>query len=391
MASSFLFYDLETSGINPKQSRVMQFGAQRTDMDLQPIGEPINVFIKLTPDVLPDPDAIMITGITPQETLADGLTEVEFLKLFYGEVVTPDTIFVGFNNVRFDDEFICYLNYRNFYDAYEWRWMNACSRWDLLDFVRMTRALRPDGIQWPVNSDGKPTNRLELLSKLNNLEHETAHDALSDVYATINIAKLIKTKQPDLFNYLVNVRDKKAVTKLVESDQPFIYTSGRYPSETLHTTAAVRLAKHPQEGSVLVYDLRYDPKPFINMSVEEIVDSWRYSRDKGKVRLPVKTMKYNRCPAVAPMGVIKDEATQQRLGLDLKTVANNLSALQTVKAALAEKILRALRIMDDEREQVQAEMVDNPLSVDGRFGAPGAGADRLRCSRDGGGRRHDSA
>src|SRR5205085_12581493 len=132
--------------------------------DLKPVGEPVNVFVKLTPDTLPSPDAVLVTGITPQQTLAAGLTEAEFLKLFFEQVVTPDTVFVGYNNVRFDDEFMRFLLYRNFYDAYQWQWQDNCSRWDILDVVRMTRALRPDGIKWPFAPDGKPTNRLEFLT-----------------------------------------------------------------------------------------------------------------------------------------------------------------------------------------------------------------------------------
>ena len=79
---------------------------------------------------------------------------------FYVEVIKPDTIFMGFNSVRFDDEFMRYLHYRNFYDPYEWHWQNGCSRWDLLDVIRMTRALRPEGIEWPVDKEGKPTGSM---------------------------------------------------------------------------------------------------------------------------------------------------------------------------------------------------------------------------------------
>ncbi|HZM64600.1 MAG TPA: exodeoxyribonuclease I, partial [Candidatus Saccharimonadales bacterium] len=178
MAASFFFYDLETSGFNPREARIMQFAGQRTDLELRPIGEPVNELIKMTADILPDPDAVLITAITPQQTLADGYTEAEFLHRFTEQVATPGTIFVGYNTVRFDDEFMRALHYRNFYDPYEWQWQDDRSRWDLLDVVRMTRALRPDGIAWPFDIHGKPTNRLELLTGLNKLNHEAAHDAL---------------------------------------------------------------------------------------------------------------------------------------------------------------------------------------------------------------------
>lgn len=350
MADSFFFYDLETSGLNAVHDRIMQFAGQRTDANLQPIGEPVNLMIRLPGDVLPSPDAIMITGITPQSTLQDGLTEAEFLRYFYDEIVQPNTTFLGYNTVRFDDEFMRTLHYRNFYDPYEWQWANGCSRWDILDVVRMTRALRPDGINWPTTPDGKPTNRLELLTKVNGLDHEHAHDALNDVMATIAVARLIRDKQPDLFKYLYDHRGKKAVAELVEAGQPFVYASGKYPSSYLHTTAAVLLTAG-EHDSALVYNLRTDPTPFLSMSPAELADIWRYKKDRSPDDpvMPVKTVKYNRCPAVAPLGVIKDEATQKRLGLDMATIERNWSLLKKQQKAFATTILQAVALLDEER------------------------------------------
>lgn len=365
MAASFFFYDLETTGINSRSARIMQFAGQRTDLDLNPIGEPVNEMIKLTSDILPDPDAIMITGITPQQTLIDGYTEAEFLKFFYDEVVVPDTIFVGYNSVRFDDEFMRFLHYRNFYDPYEWQWQNGCSRWDLLDVVRMTRALRPEGIEWPFSTDGKPTNRLELLTKVNNLDHAHAHDALNDVLATIAVAKLIKTKQPKLFDHLLAYRSKKSVAELIERGEPFVYTSGKYPSGNLHTTVVYWLGKNPNQRDEVVYDLRHDPTPFLAMTVDELATAWQYTKDPDVLRLPVKTMKTNHCPAVAPIGVIKDQETQDRIGLAVGTVSKNLALLKLHQADFTAKIMEVLERSDAEREQ--AFLVDDKQTVDERL------------------------
>jgi exodeoxyribonuclease-1 len=366
MAASFFFYDLETSGFSPRTARVVQFAGQRTDMDLKPIGEPVNVLVKLTPDIVPDPDAVLVTGITPQQTLADGLTEAEFTKLFYDEVVQPDTIFTGFNSIRFDDEFMRFLNYRNFYDAYEWQWKDGCSRWDLLDVVRVTRALRPDGIEWPFASNGKPSNRLEYLTKVNKLDHFAAHDALSDVQATIAVAKLVRDKQPELFKYLLDVRKKDKVKEVVDSAKPFMYTSGRYPSEYLHTSPSVLLGRHAEQDYALVYDLRHDPAPFLKMSVEEIIEAWKFTRDPEAVRLPVKTLKYNRCPAVVP-GVVKDEATLERLQLSREAISRNLRLLSQNGPAFVEKLFAAVKLMDESREKDQLSLVDDQLNVDERL------------------------
>jgi exodeoxyribonuclease I len=363
MAASFFFYDLETTGFNPREARIMQFAGQRTNMDLQPVSDPVNVMIKLTPDTLPDPDAIMVTGITPQSTIADGVTEAGFLKQFTDEVATPGTIFVGYNTVRFDDEFMRYLHYRNFYDAYEWQWKDERSRWDLLDVVRMTRALRPDGIEWPFSPDDKPSNRLELLTAVNKLDHANAHDALSDVNATIAVAKLIQTKQPKLFDFLLTMRDKREVAALVGGHQPFVYTSGKYPGEFEKTTVALSMADHPRKQGALVYDLRHDPSEFADLSPKQLAERWAFTRDENAPkRLPVKTLQYNRCPAVAPLSVL-DEASKKRTGIDLKTIEANHQKLASLKD-FPKRLLEALQLLDKKQ---QAELVAHEQNVDGQL------------------------
>lgn len=331
MAQTFFFYDLETSGLSPRDDRIMQFAGQRTDMNLKLIGEPFNVLVKLNDDTLPSPDALMVTGITPQQTTADGYTEAEFAKLLINEVFTADTIAVGYNNIRFDDEFIRHLLWRNFYDPYEWTWKDGRSRWDLLDVVRMTRALRPDGIEWPF-VDGKEANRLELIAKVNGIDHLKAHDALSDVEALIGITRLIKDKQPQLYDYLLKVRDKKEVKKLVNLDekQPFVYVSGRYDSEFHKATVAFPLTSG-RNGNVIVYDLRYDPTPFVDMSTKDLQNklyaSWEERQADDFVKLPIKELQYNRVPAVAPLGVLAQSDGWAKIGLSEAIITENRSRL----------------------------------------------------------------
>lgn len=338
----------------------MQFAAQRTDMDLKPVGEPYNYLIRLTLDVLPDPEAVLITGITPQKTIEEGISEAEFLKIFQSDIATAGTIFTGFNSVRFDDEFLRFMHYRNFYDPYEWSWKDNRSRWDMLDVVRMTRALRPDGIKWPFRSDGVPTNRLELLTELNKISHTQAHDALSDVQATISVARLIRDRQPKLFSYLLEMRDKRAVAKLIESDQPFLYTSGRYQNDFEKTTVAMRLgnlADQPQ--AVFVFDLRYNPAEYIDKSADEIAVAWQQSFDERPFHIPVKLMRYNRCPAVAPMGTL-DKASQKRLSLDVDTVTTHKQQLTVHKKTLAKLFADAYQALQatDQTELIEKDIQD---------------------------------
>lgn len=311
MDKTFFFYDLETSGLKAREDRIMQFAGQRTDMNLEPIGEPVNILVKMTDDALPNPGAIMVTKITPQDTLRDGISEAEFCKKVSEEVFTPNTVALGFNTVRFDDEFMRAIFWRNFYDPYEWEWKDGRSRWDMLDVVRMVRALRPEGIEWPYTEDGRPTNRLELITALNGLKHEHAHDALSDVYATIAVAKLIKEKQPEMFNFMLKMRDKKAVAKIVDLNNPapFVYASGRYASEYNKTTVAIPVAAG-RNGNVLVYDLRFDPERVENL-------------------FPIiKELCYNKCPAVAPVSVLAKANGWEKIGLTSEKVQENLEKLK---------------------------------------------------------------
>ena len=309
---TFFFYDLETSGLMPREDRIMQFAGQRTTMELEPIGEPVNILVKMTDDALPSPLAINVTKITPQQTLMDGISEAEFCKYVTEEIFTPDTCAVGYNTVRFDDEFMRAVFWRNFYDPYEFEWKDGRSRWDILDVVRLTRALRPEGIEWPFREDGVPTNRLELITKLNGVSHEHAHDALSDVYATIAVAKLIRDKQPDLFNYLYNIRGKNDVKKLVNLENPklFVYASGRYANEFNKTTVAFPLTSS-RNGNILVYDLRY--------SFDEI--------DTDSCYPVVKELCFNKCPAVAPLGVLDKNDGWAKIGLTPEMVQENLKSL----------------------------------------------------------------
>ncbi|TAL14573.1 exodeoxyribonuclease I [Patescibacteria group bacterium] len=332
MSKTFFFYDLETSGLSGREDRIMQFAGIRTDMDLQQVGESVNVLVKLNDDVLPSPDAIMVTGISPQSTKDDGYSEAEFAKMLSEEVFTADTITVGFNNVRFDDEFIRHLFWRNFYDPYEWSWQDGRSRWDLLDVVRLTRALRPEGINWPVDDKGNPTNRLELLASANKLTHTKAHDALSDVEALIDVTKLIREKQPQLYEYLLKMRDKNEVKKLVNLDvkQPFVYVSGRLDSAFNKATVAFPLTAG-KNGNVVVYDLRYDPTLFLEMSSKDLAKklyaTWEERQADDFVKLPVKELQYNHVPAVAPLGVLEQGDGWKNIGLTQDVVAKHKKML----------------------------------------------------------------
>jgi exodeoxyribonuclease-1 len=362
---TFFFYDLETSGINPGGARIMQFAGQRTDLKLKNIGEPVNLLIKLTDDVIPDPRAVLVHGITPQRTLSEGLSELEFIDTLLNKIATPGTIMAGFNSIRFDDEFIRYTLWRNLRDPYEWHWQDGRSRWDLLDVVRMIRALRPDGINWP-EKDGLPINKLEDLATANDIAIAGAHDALVDIQATIELARLLYQKQPQIFDFLLQNRDKNTVLRIIAPTEPmpFVYTSGRYPREHEHTTTAVVLGKSTQDSNgYIVYDLRHDPAELDQLSLKELAARlFVKQEDRDRLSpLPIKKLAINRAPAVAPLGTL-DESSQQRLELSIDTIQQHFDALR----ARPELIERLLTIWEQRSEYPAHTDVDAQL-YDGGF------------------------
>jgi exodeoxyribonuclease-1 len=317
---SLYWHDYETFGADPRRDRPVQFAGIRTDLELNIIGEPLSIFCKPANDFLPHPEACLVTGITPQQALAEGIPEAEFIAQINEEFSQPNTCVVGYNNLRFDDEVTRFTLYRNFYDAYAREWQNGNSRWDIIDMARLTHALRPEGIVWPTHPDGKTSFRLEQLTAANGITHEAAHDAVSDVLATIALARLIRDKQPKLYDYIFTHRSKQAVTQLlnVHNPVPVLHVSSMYPAERGCISLVAPLTQHPvNKNEIIVYDLRVDPTPFFALSENELKDRLFTRQDElaeGCIRLPIKTVHINKSPVVVPANTLTpDAATRWQL------------------------------------------------------------------------------
>lgn len=321
MTNSIYWYDYETFGIDPKYDRLSQFAGIRTDEELNIISDPLTLYCKPADDCLPDPYACMVTGITPQKALADGINEAEFISAIHKEFSKPGTCIAGFNNIRFDDEFTRNALYRNFFNAYAHEWQHGNSRWDIIDTVRLTRALRPKGINWP-EQDGRPSIRLELLTAANSIIHEAAHDAMSDVYATIAVAKLIKEKQPRLYHYIYGMRKKAEVSQQINlrTREAILHVSSRYSAERGAIAMVMPICQHPvNKNGFIVYDLGVHPEEFFTADAEEMAARlYTPAADlpEGVSRIPLKQIHINKCPVIVPLKTM-DSSTAERLNIDI--------------------------------------------------------------------------
>ena len=342
--NSFLWHDYETWGANPMADRPAQFAALRTDTELNPLGDPVVWYCSPADDVLPHPMASLITGITPQEAKSKGLPEAIFAQNILDEMSQPGTCNAGYNSIRFDDVITRNLLYRNLRDAYEREYRNGNSRWDLIDLARMCYALRPDGIEWPMHEPGKPSFRLEDLSRANDIAHEGAHDALADVNATIGLARLLKNAQPKLFQWALQMREYAQVAKLLDTVEPtpLLHTSARIPATRGCTAMVLPLAVMPDRPkSVIAFDLSTDPTPLIQESADLIHDLVFTPADdlpEGIERLPLKAIHGNHVPMLAPIGTLNG-VDCSRINLDPDKCKEHARQLLASLDVVREKVI----------------------------------------------------
>ncbi|MDH4041340.1 MAG: exodeoxyribonuclease I [Gammaproteobacteria bacterium] len=333
MPDTFYWHDYETFGADPSRDRPVQFAGLRTDLDLNPVGEPLVLYARPADDFLPQPQACLVTGISPQLALERGVPECEFIDRILQELALPGTCGAGYNSLRFDDEVTRYTLYRNFHDPYAREWQNGNSRWDIIDLLRTANALRPEGIEWPLREDGLPSFRLEDLTAANGISHEAAHDALSDVRATIALARLVRERQPRLYDYVLNHRDKRSAQALLDiaTMKPVLHVSGMFGAQRHNIALVAPLALHPvNRNEVVCFDLDADPAPLFELEPEqlrELLFSRAENLPEGLERPGLKTVHINRCPVLVT-AKMADPATAERLGISGPRCRQHLAALR---------------------------------------------------------------
>ena len=355
---TFLWHDYETFGANTRRDRPAQFAAIRTDADLNEIGAPVMWYCRPAPDFLPEPVACLITGITPQYCLQHGLPEYQFAQKINNEFSKPNTIGVGYNTIRFDDEITRFMLWRNLLDPYAREWQNQCGRWDILDMLRTTYALRPEGIIWPKNDEGKVSFRLEHLCAANGIAHESAHDALSDVRATIALARLVRQAQPKLFDFCFSLHKKDRVVAEIglPEQRAFLHVTGMVPVEKGCLSVVWPLAPHPtNKNELIVWNLEHDPRELLGLDVATIRARLFSKADQlpeGVGRLPIKSIHINKSPIVIRNLKTLVPAKAQQWGISIET------ALKHAEYALALPDMNAVWELVYQREY------DSQLDVD---------------------------
>ncbi|MCW8124958.1 exodeoxyribonuclease I [Microbulbifer halophilus] len=364
-ANTLYWHDYETWGTNPAADKPSQFAGIRTDEDLNIVGEPLMLYCRPPADCLPQPMASLVTGISPQKAQAEGVPEIEFIRRILAELGAPGTCGVGYNSLRFDDEVTRHTLYRNLLDPYEREWRSGNSRWDIIDMVRLTYALRPQGIHWPEKEGGAPSFRLEDLTAANGIAHEGAHDALSDVRATIDVAKLVRSRQPKLYDYVYRLRRKREAGKLIDlrNRKPLLHISGKVPASQGHLTYVMPLASHPfNRNAVIAINLAMDPQSVLDLDADALRERLYTARDQlGEGELPagLKLIHLNKCPVLVPANMLDDQRAAE-LGIDKAACEANWQRLQPLD--LTDKLHRVYLDNAFPPRDVEASLYDGFLN-----------------------------
>jgi exodeoxyribonuclease-1 len=286
MQQTYLFYDLETTGRSKCFDQILQFAAIRTDLNLNEL-ERHQIQVKLNCDVIPDPEAILIHHI-PVTDMLQGVAEIEAMTQIHALLNTPGTLSGGYNTLKFDDEFLRFSFHRNLLPPYTHQWANQCGRFDLYPLAQLYYLYHHECLNWPTTAEGKITLKLERLSQANQLATGAAHQAITDVEATVALARIF-FKNKEMWRYVMDFFDKAAELKRRAKIPDFLETAQeKYPIALLVGAAgssdffqypALSLGQHLHYKNQTLW-LRLDKKELATSTLDTFTQTTWVSHQK---------------------------------------------------------------------------------------------------------------
>ncbi|CAL4325577.1 Exodeoxyribonuclease I [Buchnera aphidicola (Eriosoma lanigerum)] len=364
LTKNFLFYDYETFGICPALDKIAQFSCVRTDLDFNIIDVSSLIYCIPSIDYLPHPESVIITGITPQDIFKkNGLKECDFAKIVHDYFSISNTCILGYNNIQFDDEVTRNLFYRNFFDPYEWSWKNNNSRWDIINVLRACYVISPDGLFWYKDKFNYPIFKLSYFSKLNNIKHLDVHNALSDVYATIEVAKLLKEKKNKLFNCLFYLRKKQNILNFIQYPELklIIYISSIFGAKRNNMSIIVPILWHPKNNNILIFfDLFYNVLNLLNILNSVIITDITFIQ---LYQSGLNFLYINKCPSLFSESIFNSK-DYYRLSIDKNLIINNFHVIKKNIHFIKKKIFNyfSVKTFISKSDNVDLQLYNNFFS-----------------------------
>jgi len=290
---SFVFYDTETTGTNTSFDQILQFGAIKTDYDLNEIDR-FEIRCRLLPYVVPAPGAMRVTGVTVEQLTDPALpSHYEMVREIKAKLAEwSPAIFIGHNSLGFDEHLLRQAFYKTLHPPYLTNTNGNC-RNDSLRMIQAVARFNPNALKIPINDKGRPVFKLDQLAPANGFDHSDAHDAMADVEATIHLCRLMTERVPELWSGFVRFSQKAAVVDFTLGEDVFLLTDFFYTKP--YSWMVTGIGPNPDNGSeILVFDLSEDPDELAAMPVDELAARLA-QRPK-----PVRGLRANAGPVVLP-------------------------------------------------------------------------------------------
>lgn len=317
---SYLFYDIETTGLNKCFDQVLQFAAIRTDHELNEIARD-EILIRLNVDIIPSPTAIITHRIGASE-FQKGDSELDGIAKIHALLNTPNTMSVGYNSLGFDDEFLRFSFYKNLLPPYTHQYANQCGRMDMYPITLLYYLFKPTLLQWPTHN-GSTNFKLENINTCNQLATGQAHNAIADVEATLALAKKLFQDQV-MWKFVINYFQKSIDEERIHTcDSQHIINGKKYTTgfmvhgkighQSQFIAPVIYLGKHLHYKNQTLW-LRLDDPNLTQTKPDKIAESTRILRKRL---------------AESPIFLPKKERYEKILSPDRqKIIANNTTWLE---------------------------------------------------------------
>jgi len=334
----FAFHDYETLNIDNKTTqgaaKPIEYAGIITDIDLNEVPDGRHhKIIKPPIDVIGNPNAFLVHGVDPEMAEKVGVSEFEFAE-WIGQLYGKDgTVIAGYNSIKFDSEVTRHTRFRNLLPSYTPEFENGNFQLDVMKVVMMAYSMSPGVLNFPKKDDGNDSLRLEDLTAANGIDHKDAHSALSDVEATINLAKLIKERNPQLWHYALWLTNKRNVEPLLDKNEMLFYTDTTIGQKTRYTSVMHPLVVDSKIGSKYIcidlnsedLDIVFDESP---EKLNEYIFTSKQEQGSNYRATPFLNLTTNKAPIVIPASERAIKNMSDDMGFDLERIQKNFSRIK---------------------------------------------------------------
>jgi len=287
--SNFIFYDFETSSSNKYWGQIIQIGAMLTNDKLEELDR-FDARCRLSAGIIPECMALIVNKSSPKMLKSSNLSHYEMIRQFVDTLKKwGKATYIGFNSIEFDEEFLrCTL-----FQTLEYPYItstNGNTRGDVLSLARAANLYYPKTLQNSVNAKGNDVYKLDQMAPLNGIEHGDAHSAIGDVIATVGIAKLISNRASNVWKASLLTIDKNQSLDLIQKELFFCTNEYFYGKSRPYVQTFV--CQHPKYQWPLCYDLKHDPSPYLEMTIQELTAAMK------KQPKFIRTVRHNKHPII---------------------------------------------------------------------------------------------